>query len=559
MSPRYLAGTERGERNLTLDSVDVLAGQLGVDSLMLLSSVESKYSASDLTRDSPLCIPALSRYFIVALRQRRPVFIVVRGQRWSEMGGRACQDGTSSSLSEPYTGRMQSSFDAVREALGESAGPDLTSAIDALSPDRVDALAETILSVPRSGALPKRPVTEIWPLIPLRSSLFFDHLNNESPASGYAPSGIRLSAATDPRASGTGEFSTGIMRALLYSHGLAIEDPLSHAAEMHLSQHRELREVTRASISAAAASLSEIAQLLDHDVVNVFYTGGDELGAAGELGDSILTTLDADASPYTVADAWDEFEVEFVSGLSPALQTLWKEIRGGNRAPDLSYVQRAVDEGDAALAETFIDVVRILNPRNIVENAIAGTASTLALIRMLGGSSDVLCATPLMGRLLFIGAPDPAEQLRMHEVARTEVPNIDVLSPADLVTIRRSSDSLATWRKDLAEALDYADRNRRAGIDSRTIQTGVEEKLADARESLRREAKKSRVWGGQNTISFIAGGLGGAGGAAIGGPPSAVAAGAASGVIAAFIQAAAQRRSVPGFLDRHYVAFAKAR
>lgn len=66
-----------------------------------------------------------------------------------------------------------------------------------------------------------------------------------------------------------------------------------------------------------------------------------------------------------------------------------------------------MDEGDGALAETFIDVVRILNPRNIVENAIAGTASTLALIRMLGGSSDVLCATPLMGRLLFIGAPDP--------------------------------------------------------------------------------------------------------------------------------------------------------
>lgn len=105
---------------------------------------------------------------------------------------------------------MQSAFDSVREALGESAGPDLVSAIDALSRDQVDALAETILSVPRSGGLPERPVTEIWPLIPLRSSLFFDHLNNESPASGYAPSGIRLSAATDPRASGTGEFSTGI-------------------------------------------------------------------------------------------------------------------------------------------------------------------------------------------------------------------------------------------------------------------------------------------------------------------------------------------------------------
>ncbi len=37
VSPRYLAGIERGERNLTLDSVDALAAQLGVESLELLS------------------------------------------------------------------------------------------------------------------------------------------------------------------------------------------------------------------------------------------------------------------------------------------------------------------------------------------------------------------------------------------------------------------------------------------------------------------------------------------------------------------------------------------
>lgn len=36
VTPRYLAGIERGERNLTLDSVDALAGQLGVDALTLL-------------------------------------------------------------------------------------------------------------------------------------------------------------------------------------------------------------------------------------------------------------------------------------------------------------------------------------------------------------------------------------------------------------------------------------------------------------------------------------------------------------------------------------------
>lgn len=47
VSPRYLAGIERGERNLTLDSVDVLAEQLGVDSLMLLSPPASGNFASD--------------------------------------------------------------------------------------------------------------------------------------------------------------------------------------------------------------------------------------------------------------------------------------------------------------------------------------------------------------------------------------------------------------------------------------------------------------------------------------------------------------------------------
>ncbi|MFV0254378.1 MAG: helix-turn-helix domain-containing protein, partial [Beutenbergiaceae bacterium] len=36
VTPRYLAGIERGERNLTLDSVDALAQQLEVEPLALL-------------------------------------------------------------------------------------------------------------------------------------------------------------------------------------------------------------------------------------------------------------------------------------------------------------------------------------------------------------------------------------------------------------------------------------------------------------------------------------------------------------------------------------------
>ncbi|QTX04202.1 helix-turn-helix domain-containing protein [Agromyces archimandritae] len=39
VSARYLAGIERGERNLTLDSVDALAGQLNVAADVLLMRV----------------------------------------------------------------------------------------------------------------------------------------------------------------------------------------------------------------------------------------------------------------------------------------------------------------------------------------------------------------------------------------------------------------------------------------------------------------------------------------------------------------------------------------
>ncbi len=37
VTPRYLAGIERGERNLTLDSIDALAEALRVDNIALLT------------------------------------------------------------------------------------------------------------------------------------------------------------------------------------------------------------------------------------------------------------------------------------------------------------------------------------------------------------------------------------------------------------------------------------------------------------------------------------------------------------------------------------------
>ena len=42
VTPRYLAGIERGERNLSLDSIDALAGQLRVEATSLLSEREGR-------------------------------------------------------------------------------------------------------------------------------------------------------------------------------------------------------------------------------------------------------------------------------------------------------------------------------------------------------------------------------------------------------------------------------------------------------------------------------------------------------------------------------------
>lgn len=49
---------------------------------------------------------------------------------------------------------MGNGFDAVRSELGEFAGPDLVRAVDELALDQLDSLAESILNLPRSEALP---------------------------------------------------------------------------------------------------------------------------------------------------------------------------------------------------------------------------------------------------------------------------------------------------------------------------------------------------------------------------------------------------------------------
>ncbi|MDQ2661853.1 MAG: hypothetical protein M3Y52_08265 [Actinomycetota bacterium] len=448
---------------------------------------------------------------------------------------------------------MTGALDVLRENLGHGAGPELIHAIDTIPQRRLDELAEEIAALEPTQKLPVRPVTEVWPLVPMRSSLFFDRLGDEV-AAGFASTGIRLSAATDPRLAGTGVFSGGVLSALLYSHGLAIEDPLRHAAGMHLSQTDELRPITRRGLSAAASSLSEIAELLDAGVVSLFYTEATEVDRASAAATLMVAAVEKGIPGFSQIELWESFESEFVAGLSLPLQHVWREVREGNRSPDLELVRRAAGD-DPVLAETFVEVLSMLRPETILENAIEATASSLAIITQLGGGTDVLASSDLMRKLLFIGAPDPVEQVRVHELARVAVPNIDELSPRDLIRIRSDSDALATWRTDLASALDYADRQRKVGVDSSTIGDGIEEMMAGSRRRLRKEAASSAVWTARNVVNFIAGALGGAGGAAIGGSTGAVVAASAAGGAVSLVQAIAERERVPHFLDRHYLAF----
>ena len=54
---RYLAGIERGERNLTLDSIDSIANRMGVDPVTLLCKGDASLSSSPERGVKPLRDP----------------------------------------------------------------------------------------------------------------------------------------------------------------------------------------------------------------------------------------------------------------------------------------------------------------------------------------------------------------------------------------------------------------------------------------------------------------------------------------------------------------------
>ena len=439
------------------------------------------------------------------------------------------------------------SLDTLRLATGES---DPADALSALSDEVVDDLVERLLAEPPR---PKEAVgeNEVWPVLNARMSTFATGGGSTWFTATGGPAGINLMAAIDPRDQGTGRFPNGVLRALLYCHGLVLEDPLALAADLVNGTDGELRAVSRSAVRAGAASLAEIAPLVDAGVVQTFFRPRETWNR---------TVLDGAAlarSGFVVSEneVWDAFEAAFVDGLGPELQELWRRVRAGDREPPLSLVEQSMAGPDREVVEVFIGVLAELRPSAVVENALSIVSESLMDLAGLGNPFDLLCPTPLFARLALTG--DPRDDLRLFELVSIDVPRIDSLLVQDAVAIRNSSEAFAVWRARLSAGLERARADRiefGSAVDGAGV---VSESLADARAGLFGEVERSRTLSSRVRASllFAAGALGGAVGNSTGGTFASVV-GASGGVLGAICELLVQRGDpVPGYLRRHYVVF----
>jgi hypothetical protein len=452
---------------------------------------------------------------------------------------------------------VERSLDLLRERCGVDAGPDLVIAFQRLSIAQLDDVVDDLLArrwTPRAS----RSRNEVWPLVNARTSTFTTGGSNQWYTGTAGPAGLNLVAATDPRLTGTGRFPAGVLRALLYSHGLVIEDPILLSAELYAGTSGETRTLARASVEAAVASTAEIAPLIDAGVVDTFFTPSAEQDDAAVVAAALMAGLGESSAGFDVDSVWESFEAGYVDGLSPPLRELWRRVRHGDRSPSLEFVEEAAVI-DAEMAEVFVRVLTELRPRGVVENAVSVVASAVADIARYGALADLLCPSRLFAELAFIGSSDPRHSVRLHQLAEMDVPRLEELMVEDAVKIRQGSETFARWRHDLSIGLERAHASQvelGPGVDATEV---VAEVLASTRHDLLREVSQSPTLSRRSgLVSFVAGGLGGALGGAAGGALGA-ALGAAGGATPPLLQSVLAPRTLPAFLHRHYILFEKPR
>lgn len=442
----------------------------------------------------------------------------------------------------------------LRDHTGKEPGPDMVMSLRALTDAQVDGLVDAMLALDHAPTS-HHADNEVWPLVNARVSTFTAGGSNQWYTGTAGPAGLNLVAAIDPRFTGTGRFPDGVLRALLYCHGLVIEDPLALAAELYAGTPATTRALARNAVEAAVASLVEISPLLDAGVIDTFFTSTTKQIAAAPLRDLLLAAIDDPDSGLSVDAIWDAFEAGFVDGLHPRLRDLWQHVRGGDRTPPLDLVEAAAKD-DVVMVETLIRVLSDLRPCGVVENAVDVVAYAMADIVRYGGSFDLLCPSRLFAELAFATTRDAAAAVRLSQIADVEIPGIADLLVEDAVRIRQESDAFDTWRRHLSEGLDRA-RALRAELGPKVdVADVVADVLADARQARFQEVRRS-PWLARHSamIGFVAGALGGAiGGAASG--LSGLLVGGIGGVVPAVVgEAVRSATGPPPYLRRHYLLF----
>ena len=440
------------------------------------------------------------------------------------------------------------SLDVLRDVTGEVEPAEALVKLMG-EPAQVDELTERLLAEPPTASTGTHEF-ELWPVLNARMSTFATGGGSSWFTATAGPLGINLMAAIDPRDSGSGRFPNAVLRALLYCHGLVLEDPLALAADLASGTAAETREVARRVVIAAAASLVEIAPLIDTGVVQTFF-----FPAAARTPIVDAADLRADRVTTSPDEIWEAFEAAFVQGLAPELQELWQLVRSGDRSPPLHLVETAAKNVDAEVVEVFIRVLNELRPSAVIDNALGIIAESLSDLNRVGGACDLLCPTPLFARLAL--SDNPVDDMRLHELAHTNVPGLDQLLAEDVVAMRAQSEAFDLWRTRLSLGLERA-RSLRAefGADVDVVAV-VAEVLADARAAVFNEVERSRTLSSaaKASLGFVAGAIGGAVSNATGGVPS-IATGATGGVLALILQALiAAGDPVPGFIRRHYILF----
>lgn len=440
------------------------------------------------------------------------------------------------------------SLDVLRELTGED---EPTQALVALmnEPRQVDALTERLLAEP-PGASAGMGQFELWPVLNARMSTFATGGGSSWFTATAGPAGINLMAAIDPRDSGSGRFPNAVLRALLYCHGLVLEDPLALAADLASGTSGEARQVARQFVLAGAASLVEISPLIDTGVVKTFFFPA---AARRQIVDP--NEVRADRVAEEPDEIWDAFEAAFVDGLTVELQELWRRVRSGDRSPPLELVEAAARNGDPEVVDVFIKVLSELRPSAVIDNALGIIAESLSDLTRVGGSCDLLCPTPLFARLALTG--NPLDDMRLRELAHTNVPGLDQLLAEDVVAMRAHSEAFDLWRTRLSLGLERARQLRSEFGTEVDVVAIVAEMLADARDAIFNEVERSRTLSHavRASLGFVAGAIGGAVANSTGGEVS-ILTGAAGGVLALVLQSLISAGDpIPGFFQRHYIVF----